>query len=54
MTLAVLVIALAVVIIYKASVGEETASFMQSVTGDPNLILPPSVTSRDAGLIPDG
>lgn len=54
MTLAVLVIALTIVIVYKVSVGEETASFMEQVTGDPNLILPPSVTSRDAGLTPDG
>ncbi len=49
MTLVALVIALVVVILYKANVGEETASLLGEIAGDPNLDLPPSVTGVDAG-----
>ena len=48
-----LLFALTVVLLYKASVGEETADVLQQVTGDPAMVLPPSVTSRrDAGANP--
>lgn len=41
-----LAIGLALVILYKAGVGEETAGFIAQVTGDPALELPPSVLDR--------
>ncbi len=48
-----LLFALTVVLLYKASVGEETVDALQQVTGDPAMVLPPSVTSRgDAGAPP--
>ncbi len=50
--LAILVFCLGVVVAYKVAVGEGTADFLNSVAGDPNLVLPPSVTSQDAGPLP--
>lgn len=41
-----LCIGLALVVLYKAGVGEETAGFIAQVTGDPALELPESVLDR--------
>lgn len=51
MTLAVLLLCLTVVIVYKASVGEGTANFLNEVTGDPNLALPPSASEREVPVL---
>ncbi len=52
--LVVLAIALGIVIAYKATVGDQTAKFMDTVVRDPNLELPPSTTDlQDAAPTPD-
>ena len=52
---ALLAIGLALVIVYKVAVGEDTADFITQVTGDPALQLPPSVLDRlEAGVLDAG
>lgn len=50
--LVAVLIGLALILLYKANVGEKTAGFLDQVLVDPELQLPPSVLDRDGGLDP--
>jgi hypothetical protein len=45
----VILIALGLVFLYRANVGEEAAGFLDRIVADPEMQLPPSVLDRDGG-----
>ena len=54
-SLVLLLIGLGLIVAFKASMGDETASFLETLTVDPDLELPTSVTElrADAGAPAD-
>ena len=53
--MALIGVALVLVLMFKGGFGDSTAGFMQNLTNDPDLELPPSATERAAGgVVPVG
>ena len=46
MSLVLLLVALALVLVFRSVVGERASSFVEGLTGDPGVPLPPSVLDR--------
>lgn len=46
-SLALLLIALVVVLVFRSVIGDRTSSFVEGLTADPGLELPPSALERD-------